>query len=321
MAYAAKLDAYDWNSDESEMAAAAAQGLLMSNHSYGLITGWAYGDFDGLGSSRWFWWGDESDTICADFGLYSQQARDWDLIANNAPNYLIVKAAGNDRGQGPSPGSTHRAWSNSQGNWVNSTVTRQKDGGPLGYDCISHAGVAKNVLSIGAVQGITGAYTGPSQVVPSTFHGWGPTDDGMTLEGPGPLTKLALTNGVTTGRDGLGSNGKELRKRPENRGQCPFGQNPDSSRQPSLVDRANLIDGRDARFATDSSLRSKRVRAPGRQRHDDHGRQREVELIGRNHHGWPRLLHLRPDRRVERHEKDLASLRHHHHRCMLRRGH
>jgi len=178
MAYAAKLDAYDWNSDESEMAAAAAQGLLMSNHSYGLVTGWAYGDFDGQGTSRWFWWGDESDTICADFGLYSQQARDWDLIANNAPNYLIVKAAGNDRGQGPSAGTTHRAWSNSQGNWVNSTVTRQKDGGPLGYDCISHAGVAKNVLSIGAVQGITGAYTGPSQVVPSTFHGWGPTDDG-----------------------------------------------------------------------------------------------------------------------------------------------
>ena len=178
MAYAAKLDAYDWNSDEGEMAGAAAQGLLMSNHSYVLITGWAYGDFDGLGSSRWFWWGDESDTICADFGLYSQQARDWDLIANNAPNYLIVKAAGNDRGQGPSAGTTHRAWSNSQGNWVNSTVTRQKDGGPLGYDCISHAGVAKNVLSIGAVQGITGAYTGPSQVVPSTFHGWGPTDDG-----------------------------------------------------------------------------------------------------------------------------------------------
>ena len=178
MAYAAKLDAYDWNSDEGEMAGAAAQGLLMSNHSYGLITGWAYGDYDGLGSSRWFWWGSETDTICADFGLYSQQARDWDLIANNAPNYLIVKAAGNDRGQGPSAGTTHRVWSNSQGNWVNSTVTRQKDGGPLGYDCISHAGVAKNVLSIGAVQGLTAPYTGPSQVLPSTFHGWGPTDDG-----------------------------------------------------------------------------------------------------------------------------------------------
>ncbi|MFM9061173.1 MAG: S8 family serine peptidase, partial [Bacteroidota bacterium] len=178
MAYSAKLDAYDWNSDESEMAAAGAQGLLMSNHSYGLVSGWAYGDFDGQGTSRWFWWGSEADTVCADFGLYSEQARDWDLIANNAPNYLMVKAAGNDRGQGPSPGTTHRVWSNSLGNWVNSTTTRQKDGGALGYDCISHAGVAKNVLTVGAVQGITGTYTAPSQVIGSTFHGWGPTDDG-----------------------------------------------------------------------------------------------------------------------------------------------
>nr|MBM3931537.1 hypothetical protein [Sphingomonadales bacterium] len=178
MAWAASLDAYDWSNDESEMATAAAQGLLVSNHSYGLITGWQWGDYDNSGTDRWFWWGGENDTACADFGLYSQQARDWDLIANNAPNYLIVKAAGNDRGQGPTAGTTHRVWSNSQGNWVNSNTTRQKDGGTLGYDCISHAGVAKNVLTVGAVQGLTSPYTSPSQVVPSTFHGWGPTDDG-----------------------------------------------------------------------------------------------------------------------------------------------
>lgn len=178
MAWAASLNAYDWSNDQSEMATAAAQGLLVSNHSYGLITGWQWGDYDNLGTDRWFWWGGENDTECADFGLYSQQARDWDLIANNAPNYLIVKAAGNDRGQGPTAGTTHRVWSNSQGNWVNSNTTRQKDGGTLGYDCISHAGVAKNVLTVGAVQGLTSPYTSPSQVVASTFHGWGPTDDG-----------------------------------------------------------------------------------------------------------------------------------------------
>ncbi len=178
MAWAASLDAYDWSNDQGEMATAAAQGLLVSNHSYVLITGWQWGDYDNSGSDRWFWWGGENDTACADFGLYSQQARDWDLIANNAPNYLMVKAAGNDRGQGPTAGTTHRVWSNSQGNWVNSTTTRQKDGGILGYDCISHAGVAKNVLTVGAVQGLTSPYTSPSQVVASAFHGWGPTDDG-----------------------------------------------------------------------------------------------------------------------------------------------
>ncbi|XP_034997609.2 proprotein convertase subtilisin/kexin type 5 [Hippoglossus stenolepis] len=34
---------------------------------------------------------------------------------------------------------------------------------------------------------------------------WGPEDDGATLEGPGPLTHLALQNGIKTGRQGRGS--------------------------------------------------------------------------------------------------------------------
>jgi len=34
---------------------------------------------------------------------------------------------------------------------------------------------------------------------------WGPDDDGRTVDGPGPLTRRALQEGVTNGRDGLGS--------------------------------------------------------------------------------------------------------------------
>ena len=40
MAYAAQLHAYDWNSDTAEMAIAAASGMLVSNHSYGIAAGW-----------------------------------------------------------------------------------------------------------------------------------------------------------------------------------------------------------------------------------------------------------------------------------------
>ena len=36
-------------------------------------------------------------------------------------------------------------------------------------------------------------------------NSWGPTDDGQTLEGPGPLTLAALADGVQNGRNGLGS--------------------------------------------------------------------------------------------------------------------
>ena len=35
-------------------------------------------------------------------------------------------------------------------------------------------------------------------------NSWGPSDDGQRLEGPGPLTKAAMTDGVTTGRGGKG---------------------------------------------------------------------------------------------------------------------
>ena len=41
MSTAATIDAYDFNLDSAEMAGAAA-GLLLSNHSYGLITGWIF---------------------------------------------------------------------------------------------------------------------------------------------------------------------------------------------------------------------------------------------------------------------------------------
>ena len=34
---------------------------------------------------------------------------------------------------------------------------------------------------------------------------WGPDDDGQTVDGPGPLTRRAIEEGVTKGRGGKGS--------------------------------------------------------------------------------------------------------------------
>ena len=34
---------------------------------------------------------------------------------------------------------------------------------------------------------------------------WGPEDDGRTVDGPGPLARKAFLNGITRGRNGLGS--------------------------------------------------------------------------------------------------------------------
>lgn len=153
MAPAASLRAFDWNSDEAEMASEAAANALVSNHSYGYIRGWYYT------GSTWTWYGNTSISTLEDylFGFYDTQARNWDQIAYNAPYYLITKSAGNDRGEGPAGG------------------TYPQDGP---YDCIGNAGVAKNILTVGAVYDIPNGYSQPSDVYVTDFSGWGPADDG-----------------------------------------------------------------------------------------------------------------------------------------------
>lgn len=172
MSYEAQLSAYDWNSDDSEMAAAAAAGMNVSSHSYGFATGWRYDE-------DWYWYGDTDVSPTEDygFGFYGSAAKAWDEIAYNAPYYTIVKSAGNDRDDaGPDPEEGHYVWSGS--GWVLSFATRDPDGGTDGYDCVPWYANAKNIITVGAVNDLTGGYTDPSGVSMSSFSGWGPTDDG-----------------------------------------------------------------------------------------------------------------------------------------------
>jgi PKD repeat protein/subtilisin family serine protease len=153
----AKVYAYDFSNDVSEMIGMARpdqSGLALSNHSYGLITGWRF-------NNGWQWFGDQSISAQEDwkFGFYSSAARQWDQISVNAPYYLIIKSAGNDRtdtGNGNFPPDCN---------------------GGSGYDCIADKSTAKNILTVGAVSK-TLSYTSPSSVAMSSFSCWGPTDDG-----------------------------------------------------------------------------------------------------------------------------------------------
>ena len=65
----------DWNNDLGEATNAAANGMLLSNHSY---------------SSR------SSSLPDWAFGAYSSYSRNWDQVMYNAPYYLMVKSAGNN---------------------------------------------------------------------------------------------------------------------------------------------------------------------------------------------------------------------------------
>ena len=51
MAFKATLKSWEWSNDESEMAGAAANGLEISNHSYGFIRGWVHNN------GNWTWHG------------------------------------------------------------------------------------------------------------------------------------------------------------------------------------------------------------------------------------------------------------------------
>jgi hypothetical protein len=75
MAWQANALTHDWNNDLTEATAEASSGMLLSNHSYGY---------------------DATAIPDAWFGQYGSDARDWDLLMNSAPYYLMVNSAGND---------------------------------------------------------------------------------------------------------------------------------------------------------------------------------------------------------------------------------
>lgn len=75
MAPQARAKTHDWNNDLAEATTEAANGMLISNHSYGFRA-----------SQIPDWW----------FGAYIDESRDWDQLFYNSPYYLMVNSAGND---------------------------------------------------------------------------------------------------------------------------------------------------------------------------------------------------------------------------------
>lgn len=177
MAPQATVDAYDFIGDQGEMTLEASNALLISNHSYGITSGW-----DQAGSN-WHWYGDitYSQDESYYFGWYSSTARAWDVIAHTAPYYLIVKSAGNDRNDNaPASGSVHTHFGS--GSYTDDHAGDCSIGN--GYDCIPTQGAAKNILTVGAVE--------DDGTTMSSFSAWGPTDDGR-------IKPDVVANGVTLG--------------------------------------------------------------------------------------------------------------------------
>jgi subtilisin-like proprotein convertase family protein len=85
MAPAASLKTFDWDDDESEVVTEALNGMLLSNHSYGVPV-------NSVSATPWV------------IGAYIGESYIWDDIAYNLPFYLPVFSAGNDGGaNNPNP--------------------------------------------------------------------------------------------------------------------------------------------------------------------------------------------------------------------------
>lgn len=187
MAPGAVVDSYDWNSDISEMTSrgATAPGqagrIHLSNHSYGFVSGW--NDVSN-GTRVWEWYGNgtASTGVEQDFGRYNSAAREQDVLAYNAPYYLIFRSAGNDRLDNPTPGQWVALSPGSSSVVAYDPALHPAGDGQYrgGFETIGYAALAKNVVTVGSV---TDAVDGSSRrslsrAAVSTFSSWGPTDDG-----------------------------------------------------------------------------------------------------------------------------------------------
>ena len=167
LAHQSNLKAWNFTNDRAEMAF-AANDLLLSNHSYANAAAWIFsGGFQ-------YWLGDTTLNATKDwkFGFYDSRTKEFDSISWVNPNYLIVKAAGNDRGNSMPAGTPHWIWNGNT--YVLSTANRDNVGP---YDCIVTYGTAKNILTVGAVDILPNGFVS-TPINTMSYSSWGPTDDG-----------------------------------------------------------------------------------------------------------------------------------------------
>ncbi len=142
MAPHAQARTADWNNDKAEATTQASNGMLLSNHSYGYAFRNQFGQVQ-LPQSY--------------FGGYIAESRDWDDIMFNAPNYLMVVAAGNDG---------------------NDNTANQNPTGGSGWDKLTGHSTSKNNLVVANAQDANVDASGNLvSVAINSSSSEGPTDD------------------------------------------------------------------------------------------------------------------------------------------------
>ena len=168
VAYRAEAISHNWTRDKIEVAEAAMNGLLMSNHSYGIK------------SDRvpdWY------------FGAYIRVSQDWDKIMYNAPYYLMVTAAGN-----------------AQKSFDNESPIYGKTAD--GYDLLLGFATSKNGLVVAGANTEIGSKGELQNVKVAAYSSLGPVDDGRVkpdLAGDGSSILSASSESNTSYNTSFGT--------------------------------------------------------------------------------------------------------------------
>lgn len=153
----------------------------ISNHSYGIATGWYY---DNTPVPGWYWFGNyEFNTKDTYSGAYYEQDANFDKIVYDNPNAIVVKSAGNYFGDGPSATDKKFKWDNTQQKYVEFLPTDilPDKNCSKGYNCIGWGSLAKNIIVVGATEQLAttnNIYTAPGDVVKAAYSSAGPRKDG-----------------------------------------------------------------------------------------------------------------------------------------------
>jgi hypothetical protein len=191
MAPSVSIDAYDWENDLSEMASVAASfprepdTLYVSNHSYGIASGWSYTNLSGNYGWHWMAEWEAEDSVETAFGQYGDRASILDAVAWDSPYYLAFIAAGNDRNDNPYQGASvyYPTYPGGDLVWRKKRIDAKcpKGDGRVknGYDTLNAAASAKNTIAVGAVtQAASNGVRDFRDTEVSDYSAFGPADDG-----------------------------------------------------------------------------------------------------------------------------------------------
>ena len=158
----------------------------ISNHSYGSNVGWELIDDDSHATGYGLIYNTNTSPFTSPsqtlYGAYYSTDYNYDLIASNNPTYTIVKAAGNEYGDGPNAYVLYNLnkYKSDGMPFAEGDIIPQ-DNCQYGAYCISMGSLAKNIIVVGSVDvsaDPTFKFGSANSIVHSNYSSAGPRKDG-----------------------------------------------------------------------------------------------------------------------------------------------